>query len=149
VIELRAERVLVDGWAEGEVVVLERPLSLWGGLDVASGEVVDPRHPQKGAVLSARVVALPVGRGSSSSSSILLETVRLGTAPAALLTLEPDPILALGALVAKELYARWPVVAVVGGEAWAALATGQWATISAGGGLALAPGRPLAEEPTA
>lgn len=148
-IELRAERVLVDGRAEGEVVVLERPLSLWGGLDVASGEVVDPRHPQKGAVLSTRVVALPVGRGSSSSSSILLEAVRLGTAPAALLTLEPDPILALGALVARELYDRCPVVAVLGGEAWAALATGQWATISVGGGLALASRRPLPEEPPA
>jgi len=149
VIELRVERVLVDGRAEGEVLLLERPLSLWGGLDAASGEVIDPRHPQRGAVLSGRVVALPVGRGSSSSSSILLEAVRLGTAPAALLTLEPDPILALGALVAKELYARWPVVVVVGGEAWAALATGRWATISAGGELALAPGRPLPEEPTA
>lgn len=148
-IRLRAERVLVDGRAEGEVLLLAGALSLWGGLDAATGEVIDPRHPQRGAVLSGRVVALPAGRGSSSASSVLLEAVRLGTAPAALLTLEPDPILALGALVAKELYSRWPVVAVLGAEAWGALATGQRATISAGGEIVVTPVGPLAEEPTA
>jgi len=49
---------------------------------------------------------MPFGRGSSSSSTVLAEAIRLGTAPAAIVLLEPDPILALGAIVAKELYGR-------------------------------------------
>ncbi|MEZ5332462.1 MAG: DUF126 domain-containing protein [Thermoanaerobaculia bacterium] len=131
--ELRADRVLVDGEAVGELVVLTAPLSLWGGLDAADGTVIDPRHPQHGARLGGRIVALPVGRGSSSASSILLESVRLGTAPSALLTLELDPILALGAVVARELYGRWPVVAVLGAEAYGRLAVGSSARIERGG----------------
>ena len=47
---------------------------------------------------------MPSGRGSSSSSSVLAEAIRAGTAPAAIVLGEADPILALGAIVARELY---------------------------------------------
>lgn len=139
--ELRALRVLVDGEGEGPVTVLEAPLSLWGGLDAATGRVIDPRHPQHGATLAGAVVALPVGRGSSSASSILLEAVRLGTAPSALLTLEPDQILALGSVVARELYGRWPVVAVLDPAAYERLAAATWARVELGGRILLGNGQ--------
>jgi predicted aconitase with swiveling domain len=91
--------------------VLSQPLSLWGGLDPASGELIDPRHPQRGARLTGRVVIMPAVRGSSSSSSVLAESVRSGHAPAAFLLGEPDLILAVGAAVAEELYgARVPII---------------------------------------
>jgi len=60
------------------------------------------------------VLVMPVGKGSSSASSILLEAVRLGTAPAAIVLAEPDAILALGAAVARELYGVSPAVVVAG-----------------------------------
>ena len=44
------------------------------------------------------------GRGSSSSSSVLAETIRNRVGPAAILLVSSDPILALGCLVAEELY---------------------------------------------
>jgi len=95
------------------VVRLDEPLSLWGGMDPATGRVVAPRHPQLGETLAGRVVAMPSGRGSSSSSSVLAEAVRAGTAPAAFVMVEPDPIVVLGSVVAAELYGhRVPVVAV-------------------------------------
>ncbi|MGH3441874.1 MAG: aconitase X swivel domain-containing protein [Nitriliruptorales bacterium] len=106
-----AARTLVAGTARGEVLRLEAPLSFWGGLDVTTGRIIDRHHPQHGAVLAGRVVVLPAGRGSSSSSSVLAEAVRLGTAPAALVMGEADGIVALGAIVAAELYGtRLPVV---------------------------------------
>ncbi len=102
---------LVSGTAEGDVLSLDEPLSLWGGLDPATGDVIDVRHPQRGARVAGRVLFLPVGRGSSSSSTILAEAIRAGTAPAAIVLGEPDPILALGAIVGRELYrATVPVV---------------------------------------
>ena len=56
---------------------------------------------------------MPVGKGSSSASSILLEAARLGTAPAAIVLAEMDGILALGAAVAREMYGvEVPVVVV-------------------------------------
>ena len=99
-------RVLVRGRARGTAVVLEEPLSLWGGIDVGTGRVIDPRHPQHGVRLAGRIVVMPSGRGSSSSSSVLAEAVRLGTAPAGFVLSEADPILVLGAVVAAELYGR-------------------------------------------
>jgi predicted aconitase with swiveling domain len=92
-------------------LVLAEPLSLWGGMDAATGTVIDVHHPQRGASLVGRVVVMPAGRGSSSSASVLAEAVRAGTAPVAMLLGEPDLILAIGSLVAEELYGvRVPVL---------------------------------------
>jgi predicted aconitase with swiveling domain len=106
-------RVLVPGTAEGRALVLTEPLSLWGGLDPATGRIVEVSHPQRGETVSGRILALPGGRGSSSSATILAEAVRAGTAPAGIVLAEPDGILVIGALVARELYGvAVPVVAV-------------------------------------
>ncbi|HXF36026.1 MAG TPA: DUF126 domain-containing protein [Actinomycetota bacterium] len=111
--ELTVGRTLVAGRAVGPALVLAEPLSLWGGLDPATGRVIDARHPQLGARVTGRVLVMPTGRGSSSSSSVLAEAIRAGTAPAAIVLGEPDAILVLGAVVARELYGRTcPVVAV-------------------------------------
>jgi len=130
-------KVLVAGEGAGEVLVLAEPLSLWGGLDPETGEIIDRRHPSAGTVVSGRVMVLPVGRGSSSASSILLEAVRLGTAPAAIITAEPDPILALGAAVAREMYDTAPPVVTLEREAYESLRDGQRATVTETGQIVI------------
>jgi uncharacterized protein len=103
--------VLAPGGTTGRALVLSQPLSLWGGLDPANGDLIDPHHPQRGARLAGRIVIMPAVRGSSSSSSVLAEAVRSGHAPAAFILGEPDLILAVGAAVAEELYgARVPII---------------------------------------
>ena len=99
-------RVLAPGSAEGQALVLHEPLSLWGGIDPATGIIIDARHPQRGTSVVGRVLVMSAVRGSSSSSSVLAEAVRAGCAPAAILLGEPDLILAVGAAVAEELYGR-------------------------------------------
>ena len=96
-------QVLHAGKGTGEVAVLDAPLSFWGGTDL-TGHIRDPHHPQHGMLLAGRVVVMPASRGSSSSSSVLAEQLRLGTAPAAILLTERDPIILLGAIVAEQLY---------------------------------------------
>ncbi|MFN2189158.1 MAG: aconitase X swivel domain-containing protein, partial [Candidatus Promineifilaceae bacterium] len=108
-----AARIMVDGRAEGRAMLLKEPLSLWGGLDPRTGQIIDERHPSLGRNVRGRVLLLPVGRGSSSASSILLESVRVGTAPAAIITSEPDGILTLGAIVSRTLYDQGPPVVVL------------------------------------
>jgi uncharacterized protein len=100
----------------GRALVLEEGLSLWGGMDPATGELIDGHHPQRGATLTGRVVVMPSGRGSSSSASVLAEAVRAGTAPAAIVLGEPDLILSIGAAVAEELYGVVVPVVVVSAE---------------------------------
>jgi predicted aconitase with swiveling domain len=125
--------VLIDGAAAGVALVLSGPLSLWGGLDAESGRIIDPRHAQHGEIVTDRVMVLPYGRGSSSASSILLEAVRLGTGPAAILTRETDGILALGSAVAREMYGKCPPVLVLEAGDYEQLRAGAWVDIVAGG----------------
>lgn len=119
----------------GRTLVLTEGLSLWGGMDPASGEVVDVHHPQRGANLAGRVVVMPSGRGSSSSASVLAEAARAGTAPAAIVLGQPDLILAIGSAVAEELYgARIPVL-VRPPERLAGMPDGALVRIGSRGGL--------------
>ena len=99
-------RVIVASSAAGPVVVLDEPLSFWGGFSAEEGIVTDGHHPQAGVSLVGAFVVMVGARGSSSASSVLTEAVRLGTAPAAILMQRPDEILVTGALVATELYGR-------------------------------------------
>lgn len=126
-----AGRTLVEGEGRGPLAVLE-PLSLWGGLDSATGRVIERSHAAFGVSLAGTVLAMPVGRGSSSSSSVLAEAIRLGTAPAAIVLSEPDPILVIGALVASALYGRACPVVVLSPADHARLALAASATVAAG-----------------
>ena len=97
---------IVPGKTTGRAVVTHEPLSFWGGYDPKTGEVVDRRHELSGSNLVDRILALPTGRGSSTASAILLESIRNGTAPAAIIFTKTDPILTLGAIIADELWGR-------------------------------------------
>ncbi len=131
-------RVLVAGNGSGPVLRLEEPLSFWGGVDPATGRIIDQRHPRRGESVSGRVLVMPYGRGSSSSSSVLLEGVRLGTAPAAVVLRELDGILALGAAVARELYEKSPPVVLLEPADWSALREGAEASVDLSGCLRIA-----------
>lgn len=102
---------LAAGRARGRLLRLDEPLSFWGGMDPATGDIIDRHHPQAGENVAGRLLVMPWGRGSSSSSSVLAEAIRAGTAPAGIILEMPDRIIALAALVAAELYGReMPVV---------------------------------------
>lgn len=106
-------QVMVAGDADGEVLALTEPLSFWGGVDETTSEIIDVHHPQHGANVAGRVLVMPSGRGSSSSSSVLAELIRAGLGPAAILLGVRDPIIALGAIVATELYGQTVPVVVL------------------------------------
>lgn len=108
----------------GRALVLREPLSLWGGMDPATGELIDAHHPQRGVVLAGRVVVMASGRGSSSSASVLAEAVRARVAPAAIVLAEPDLILSIGSAVAEELYGRVVPVVVAGRDELEAIRDG-------------------------
>lgn len=104
-------QVQIAGEAEGAVLKLAKPISFWGGVDPATGRISDPRHPDHQAELKGRVLVLPGTIGSSSSSYIMLELMAEGLAPAALVLAEPDAILSLGIVVAREMnYGSIPVL---------------------------------------
>ena len=130
-------RVLAPGLAEGTALRLDEPLSFWGGVDPATGEIIDARQPQRGVSVAGRVLVMPSVRGSSSSSSVLAETVRAGCAPAAILLGESDLILAVGAAVAEELYGvRIPILHLATADL-ASITDGTMVTVDEGGAVTL------------
>jgi predicted aconitase with swiveling domain len=135
---LRVEGVaLVAGRATGRPLVLDEPLSFWGGVDAGTGTIIDTHHPQAGASIVDRVLVLPGGRGSSSSSSVLAEAIRNAVGPAAILLASGDPIIAIGCLVARELYGRSPPVAVLDQQAYRACVSAREVAIEADDNLAV------------
>jgi len=92
------------GEAEGQALAFSQPLSFWGGVDAETGDIIDHSHPGLGQNIAGKILVMPSGRGSSSSSSVLAEAIRKGTAPSGILLERPDPILAVGAIVAEFLY---------------------------------------------
>lgn len=105
--------LLVGGAAGGPLIALTAPLSYWGGVDPATGMIVDPHHPQRGVSLAGVALLTGATKGSSSSTSTFLECVRMGTAPAVLLLTDPDPILVVAAAAAHEIYERGPTVVLL------------------------------------
>ncbi|ESX10760.1 DUF126 domain-containing protein [Mesorhizobium sp. M0179] len=104
-----AEILVPGSGGEGLALVLTAPISFWGGVDPKSGRIADVRHPQHGETISGRVLFLPGTIGSSSASAVLMELVHNGHAPTALVLHEPDAILLLGLIVAREMGWRTPV----------------------------------------
>lgn len=117
-------RVLVAGQGSGPALVADQPLSFWGGYDQATGEIIDRRHPLSGQNAAGRVLVIPGSRGSSTTSAVFLEAVRLGTAPAAVLVTQTDTFLSLASIVADELYGRPVPIVMVERAAIGDLATG-------------------------
>ena len=121
-------RSLVDGAGTGSVLWSDTGLSFWGGVDPATGEIIDRHHPLSGRNIAGTVLALPKGRGSCSGSVVMLELLMNGTAPAALVFEAPDEVLTLGVIVAEEMFGRSiPVLSV--GSRFVDLATATRATV--------------------
>jgi predicted aconitase with swiveling domain len=112
---------VVPGSGAGALLVLDEPLSFWGGYDAQAGAIVEPRHPQCGMSLRGRTMLMARAKGSSSSSSVLAEAIRNGTGPAAIVMRDRDLIVALGCIVASELYGVDVPIAVVDAATWKTL----------------------------
>jgi hypothetical protein len=128
-------RVIVAGEAEGEALVTSDALSFWGGYDFHTGEIIDRHHPLAGVRAAGRILAVPFSKGSSTTTAVLLEAVKAGTAPAAILTTGADAFFALASIVADVMYGKpFPVVALDEAD-FASLRTGDRLRVSMEGAI--------------
>ncbi len=110
---LPVSEVLLAGEAHGGLLRLDQPISFWGGVDPRSGCICDPRHPQFGFSVAGRILAMERVVGSCSGSSIMMELMAIGKAPAGLILTEADAILTLGVITGREMgYGSIPVFLV-------------------------------------
>ena len=123
-------RSILAGMADGPVIASSEALSFWGGVDPATGTVIDVHHPLHGTCLTGSILMMPSSRGSCSGSGVLLDLVLTGRAPAAVIFSEAEDVLTLGALIASELFGKTLPVLRVAPEAFAALSRASAARIS-------------------
>ncbi len=133
--------VIVAGTGSGPLLVSAQPLSFWGGYDQATGEIIDRRHPLSGKIAAGTVLALPASRGSSTTSAVLLEATKAGTAPAAIITIGPDRFLALASIVADEVFGKAVPMVAVSAADFELLVTGTTAVVSRDGRIDIGPNR--------
>ena len=131
--ELIKARPIVPGTARGQALVSREPLSFWGGYDQETGEIIDRRHPLSGQNAAGRILVLPHSRGSSTTTAVLLEALRAGTAPAAIITTAEDAFFSLAGVVAEEMYESGTPILSVDQAAFERLETGQQIQIEADG----------------
>ena len=127
----------IPGSANGLVLVSHEPLSFWGGYDWKTGEIIDRRHPLSGMNAKGKILAIPFTRGSSTTTAVLLEAIRAGTAPAAIITTATDFFFALASVVADELYTTPLSLVAVSESDFAKLETGQQIKIDNSGGITI------------
>lgn len=117
-------RPMVAGKAEGEAVVSSRAFTFAHGVDPSSGRVTDIHSDLNGAELKGKILFYPFGKGSTTASAWFLEAVRLGNAPAAVVTENVDLSVLIGSLLAKSLYSKSIPILCSSPEVRAAVKTG-------------------------
>ena len=124
-------RCVIPGIAAGEVLRTTQAISFWGGVDPETGCICDPKHELYGRSVAGRVLVFPIGKGSSSAGLVLLELVRIGRAPAALINLRTEPILATGPIISRHFYKQDLPVMTLDEAAFERLETGQQVVVDA------------------
>jgi cis-L-3-hydroxyproline dehydratase len=99
-------RSILGGTASGAVIATTEALSFWGGVDPATGLIIDVHHPLRGTCITGAILLMPSSRGSCTGSGVLLDLSLTGRGPAALIFREDEDVLTLGALIAAEMFGR-------------------------------------------
>jgi predicted aconitase with swiveling domain len=99
VILLVKGRGISRGKGRGELLVSPAPISFLSGVDPESGIVVEKGHPIQGKSIAGKVLVFPYGKGSTVGSYVLYALSRNGHAPAAIVNVEAEAIIATGAII--------------------------------------------------
>ncbi len=140
-------RAILGGEASGPVIATTEALSFWGGIDPATGSIIDVHHPLHGTCVTGAILMMPSTRGSCTGSGVLLDLALTGRAPAALVFCEDEDVVTLGALIAAEMFGRPVPVLRVSAEVFRQLSAAPSAEI--GDGRITAPGLSVPVEPPA
>jgi predicted aconitase with swiveling domain len=90
---------VASGCAFGPALVTKDSISFLGNVDAKSGIVVDPGHELYGQCIAGKVLIFPGGKGSTVGSYVIYQLKRRDLAPAAMINIRSEPIVAVGAII--------------------------------------------------
>lgn len=96
-------KVVVEGKAEGEVLITKTPFSFLAGVNTKTGDFIFGRvYPDLVKKnLANKIFIYPFGKGSSGDCFRMWECAQHHVAPAAIINLKADPIHVQGAMMAN------------------------------------------------
>jgi len=94
-------RIIYKGKAEGEALVTSQPISFYGGVDPATGVVIEKGHELQGQSVKGKILVFPTGKGSTVGSYTLYRMKKNGTAPAGMINGECETVVAVGAIISE------------------------------------------------
>lgn len=94
-------RTISRGCAEGEILISRDPISFLGSVDPKNGIVVEENHSLAGKSIKGKVLVFPHGKGSTVGSYVMYQLKKNGAAPVAIINLETEPIVAVGAIISE------------------------------------------------
>ncbi|MGA2384908.1 MAG: DUF126 domain-containing protein [Candidatus Bathyarchaeia archaeon] len=94
-------RIIYGGKAEGEALVTGQPISFYGGVDPATGVVIEKGHELQGQSVKGKILVFPTGKGSTVGSYTLYRMKKNGTAPAGMVNRECETVVAVGAIISE------------------------------------------------
>jgi len=125
-------RCINPGAKTAPAIVTSQLFGFWGGVDTKTGVIIDKRHELCGQKIKDKVFVFPEGRGSTVGAAIILELVRCNNAPAAIVNIKTEGILAAGAIIAAKLYnVTIPVVDGLSREEFESIKNGDMVTVNA------------------
>jgi predicted aconitase with swiveling domain len=92
-------KVINAGIAKGPLLVSPEPISFFGGVDSATGIVVERNHPLEGESISNKILVLPSGKGSTVGSYVIYGLAKKGRAPRGIVIGRADSIISAGAIL--------------------------------------------------
>jgi hypothetical protein len=123
-------RKVIGGVAEGEAVVTKEPVSFLGGVNPDKGIVVERGHELEGKSITGKIFVFPHGKGSTAGPYIIYAMAKRKTAPAAMINVEAEPIIAVGAAMGNI-----PLVDRLDKNPLEAIATGDWVRVDGDRGV--------------
>jgi predicted aconitase with swiveling domain len=114
-------RKIKHGQASGPALVSTEPIGFLGGVDPETGIVVEKGHPLEGQCVTGTVLCFPTGKGSTVGSYTLYWMQKVGRAPAAIINVESETIVAVGAIISD--------IPMVDQVDIATIETGDWVTV--------------------
>lgn len=127
---IKEYNVIVDGTLTAEALASDTALSFWGGVNVATGEILDVHHDLCGQNTKGKALCIPFDRGSCSGSGILFEMIRQGTNPAAMLCVEAEAVLSLASVIGNKIYGRTMPIRTVSQDILRQIKTGDLVTFT-------------------
>nr|MDO8117348.1 DUF126 domain-containing protein [Candidatus Sigynarchaeota archaeon] len=94
-------RVIQAGNASGPVMFSDQSLLIYGGIDPATGIVIEHGHPLKGKCVAGKILVFPEAKGSTVGSYTILQLKRNGVCPLAIINRACEPIVAAGVIIAR------------------------------------------------